>query len=111
MNIILLGSPGSGKGTQAEMLAKKLDLFCLQTGDLSREWAEKDARINAIVDGGKLIPEKEMTEYVMKYLEEKVPSGANILFEGFPRFIPQYVEYEKWLASKGQRIDAAKMLR
>ncbi len=106
MNIILLGSPGSGKGTQAEMLAKKLDLFCLQTGDLSREWAEKDARINAIVDGGKLIPEKEMTEYVMKYLEEKVPSGANILFEGFPRFIPQYVEYEKWLASKGQRIDA-----
>ncbi|OGM28070.1 hypothetical protein A2962_05640 [Candidatus Woesebacteria bacterium RIFCSPLOWO2_01_FULL_39_61] len=106
MNLILLGEPGSGKGTQAEMLVKKLGLYYLQGGELAREWAEKDERIKKIVESGELIPEKEMTEFVRKYLEEKVPEGENILFEGFPRFIPQFEDYEKWLNSKGSKIDA-----
>ena len=106
MNIILLGAPGSGKGTQAELLAKKLGLFYLQTGALAREWAAKDGRIKAIIDRGELIPEGEMTNYVMKYLEEKAPGGDNILFEGFPRFISQINEYEKWINAKGNKIDA-----
>ncbi|KKR30308.1 hypothetical protein A2715_03045 [Candidatus Woesebacteria bacterium RIFCSPHIGHO2_01_FULL_39_32] len=106
MNLVLLGAPGSGKGTQAEKLSQKLNLFYLQTGELSREWAKTDKRIRNIINGGKLIPEKEMTNYVMKYLEKRVPKGTNILFEGFPRFISQYEEYEKWLASKRQKIDA-----
>jgi len=105
MNLIILGAPGSGKGTQAEMLSKKLGLFYLQTGDLAREWAREDSRIKEIIDSGKLIPEVEMTDYVMKYLEKKVPEGKNILFEGFPRFISQYEKYEEWLNSKGQKID------
>lgn len=106
MNIVLLGAPGSGKGTQAELLSEKLNLFYLQTGELSREWAGKDARIRKIINSGKLIPEKEMTGYVMRYLENKIPDGVNILFEGFPRFISQYEEYERWLTSKRQKIDA-----
>ncbi len=106
MNLVILGAPGSGKGTQAEMLSKKLNLFYLQTGELSREWATKDKRIKEIIESGKLIPEEEMTEYVMDYLENKVPEGKNILFEGFPRFISQFEEYEKWLSSKGSKIDA-----
>jgi len=106
MNVVLLGSPGSGKGTQAEMLARSLGLFYLQTGALAREWASKDERIKKIVDSGELIPEQEMTEHVMEYLEEKVPSGANTLFEGFPRFISQFNQYEEWINSKGQKIDA-----
>ncbi len=106
MNLILLGAPGSGKGTQAELLSKKFKLFYLQTGDLAREWAEKDHRIKEIVDSGRLIPEEEMSDYVMKYLEERVPRGGNILFEGFPRFISQYKKYEKWLRSKSEKIDA-----
>ena len=106
MNLVLLGAPGSGKGTQAEMLAEKLGLFYLQTGSLARDWAEKDKRIKEIIESGKLIPEEQMTEYVMNYLEEKVPSGKNILFEGFPRFISQYEKYNEWLSSKGEKIDA-----
>lgn len=106
MNIVLLGAPGSGKGTQAERLSEKLGLFYLQTGELSRDWAAKDKRIREIVNTGKLIPEAEMTGYVMRYLQEKVPEGKNILFEGFPRFISQFKEYEKWLESKGTKIDA-----
>ncbi len=106
MNIVLLGAPGSGKGTQAEMLAKKLNLFYLQAGDLSREWAKNDKRIKAIVNSGKLIPEKESTEYIMNYLEINVPEGRNILFEGFPRYITQFQKYERWLALKRQKMDA-----
>ena len=105
MNIVILGAPGSGKGTQSEIIAKKLKLFYLQTGKLSRDWAKKDERIKKIVENGELVPEKEMTEYVKKYLEEKVPDGKNILFEGFPRFISQYKDYNEWLKSRGQQID------
>ena len=107
MNLIILGAPGSGKGTQAEMLSKKLGLFYLQTGDLAREWAKKDERIKEIIESGKLIPEAEMTDYVMKYLEKNVPEGKDILFEGFPRFISQYEKYEEWLNSKNQKLDKA----
>ncbi len=110
MNIVLLGPPGSGKGTQAEMLSDHFNLYYLQTGDLARELAEKDTRINEIIDSGKLIPEEEMTAFVMKHLEKNVPEGRNILFEGFPRFVHQYQVYEKWLASKGEKIDKVILL-
>ena len=105
MNLILLGAPGSGKGTQAQMLTDRFGFFYLQTGTLARKWAEEEPRIADMVNNGKLIPEKEMTEYVMKYLEKNVPERSNILFEGFPRFISQYKSYEHWLNEKGKKVD------
>ena len=106
MNIVLLGPPGSGKGTQAEKLSDKLNLLYLQTGDLAREWAEKNKRIKSIIESGKLIPEKEMTAFVMQYLEETVPPERDILFEGFPRFVSQFKSYQEWLTKRGKKIDA-----
>jgi adenylate kinase len=106
MNIILLGMPGAGKGTQAEILVKNLGLEMMQSGELSRDWAAKDERIAKIVRSGKLIPEKEMTDYVLGYLEKNIPEADNILFEGWPRFITQYQDLEKWLKKKGKSIDA-----
>src|SRR3989344_1011567 len=106
MNIVLLGPPGSGKGTQAEKLSDKLNLLYLQTGDLAREWAEKNKRIKSIIESGKLIPEKEMTAFVMKYLEETVPPERDILFEGFHRFVSQFKSYQEWLTKRGKKIDA-----
>lgn len=106
MNIVVLGAPASGKGTQAELLAKKFNLFRLQTGDLSRELAKKDARIQEIVNSGRLIPEGEMTMHVIEFLTKKKPGLKNILFEGFPRFISQYEALEQYLKNKGDDIDA-----
>ena len=106
MNIVLLGAPASGKGTQAELLANKLNLYLFQTGELSRRLAEKDARIKKIIDSGELIPEEEMTMYVLDYLVREKPELKNILFEGFPRFISQYEALEKFLKNKGDDIDA-----
>ena len=106
MNIILLGSPGSGKGTQAELLVGKFDLFYLQTGRLSRKWAKTDPEIKKITDSGRLIPEEKMTKFVHNFLEDKIPDGKNILFEGYPRYKTQYQFLEKWLSEKNEKIDA-----
>ena len=105
MNIIILGAPASGKGTQATLLAEKIGLYLLQTGELSRNLAKKDKRIREIVNSGKLIPEEEMTMYVLDFLHKEKPDLKNILFEGFPRFISQYDALEKFLMSKGDDID------
>ena len=105
MNIVLLGAPGSGKGTQAEKLAKQFGLFYFKAGAFSRKLAEKDSRIKRIVNSGELIPEKEMTGYVLDYLNKEVPEAKNILFEGWPRFITQYIDLENWIKSKGKNID------
>lgn len=105
MNIVLLGAPASGKGTQAQMLSKKLNLFHFQTGELSRNLAKKDSRIRKIVESGQLIPEEEMTMYTLDYLKEVKPDFKNILFEGFPRFISQYQALEEFLKVKGDGID------
>lgn len=106
MNIIILGMPGAGKGTQADKLAKRLGLFFLSAGELSRDWAKTDSRIKRIVQGGELIPEREMTEYVLSFLEKNIPEADDILFEGWPRFISQYTDLGKWLSKKGKKIDA-----
>ena len=106
MNLIVLGPPASGKGTQAELLAEKFGLYHLQTGEVARHLAEHDARIKEMVDSGKLIPEEEMTMYVMDFLHTIKPDLKNILFEGYPRFISQYDALEKFLKSKNEEIDA-----
>ena len=106
MNIVLLGAPGSGKGTQAELLVKKYNLHYFQTGKLAREIAKSDREIREMVNSGKLIPEKMMTKYVTDHLTEKYPERNNILFEGYPRFITQYLELLDWLSEKGQKINA-----
>jgi adenylate kinase len=105
MNIVILGSPASGKGTQAEILCRDFGLYHLSTGDIARSLAEKDARIKEIIDSGKLVPHEEMTMYVLEFLGEQKTKLKNILFEGFPRFIPQYEALENFLHTNGDNLD------
>ena len=105
MNIVLLGSPASGKGTQADLLCQKFGLFHLSTGNVARGLAEKDERIKEIVNSGKLIPEEEMTMYVIDFLSKERSDLKDILFEGFPRFIPQYEALENFMHTKSDDID------
>ncbi len=105
MNIVLLGSPASGKGTQADILCHEFGLFHLSTGDVSRKLAQTDPRIKEIVESGKLIPSEEMTMHVLDFLKDEKPDLKNILFEGFPRFITQYEALANFLSTKGDAID------
>lgn len=105
MNIVLLGSPASGKGTQAEILCRKFGLFHLSTGDVARKLAETDPRIKEIINSGKLIPAEEMTMHVINFLSKEKANLKDILFEGFPRFVSQYQALDNFLRDNGDDLD------
>ncbi len=106
MNIVLLGSPASGKGTQADFLSKRFNLYHLATGDLTRELAKTDPEIKRMYDEGELIPAELITMHVINFLDKNKPNLKDILFEGFPRFISQYEALDSFLKNKGDDIDA-----
>ncbi len=80
MKLIILGPQGSGKGTQAERLAKAYGLTHLDIGQLIREEAKKDARIRAMIDMGRLLPDALPN----KLVKEHLPDDGWIL-DGYPR--------------------------
>jgi len=109
MNIILLGPPGAGKGTQAQRLVQKRGMTQLSTGDMLRaakeagtEMGEKVAEIMA---KGELVTD----EIVIGLIEEQLEAGAGengIIFDGFPRTLAQADALHELLTAKGMRLDA-----
>ena len=98
MNIILLGPPGVGKGTYAEILKEKLELPHISTGDILREMAKEDTEegknIKEIMDKGNLIPDELITEILKKRLKKEDCKNGFIL-DGYPRTIPQAESLKK----------------
>lgn len=105
MILIIIGPPGSGKGTQANVLIERFNLYHFETGKFSRELTQINSRIKKIVEKGELIPEDEMTRYVKESLEENESVLENILFDGYPRFPTQYEDLKTWLGTKNSKID------
>ena len=107
MNIILLGYPGSGKGTQAKTLSAKYSLFHVSTGDIFREAiASKSAlglEVAAYISAGKLVPDGLVIEVIKARLAGET---CGVLFDGFPRTAEQARALDAWFASVGRRIDA-----
>jgi len=91
VNIIILGPPGSGKGTQAKRLAQKLDMVYFATGDLIRDEitsnTELGKKIKPVVESGKLIEDADISQIVTKHIESYKDGG--IIFDGFPRSLEQ----------------------
>jgi adenylate kinase len=90
MNIILLGYPGSGKGTQAKLLVSNLNYKHLSTGDMFRDEIAKKTqlgeKVKSYINNGKLVPD----DVVLEVIESKLKDiGDNVLFDGFPRTIEQ----------------------
>lgn len=108
--IVMLGPPGSGKGTQAASLAAELNLPHISSGDLLRcERALKTPlglRLATYVDRGELVPDDLITELVLAYLDSSVLADGGIL-DGFPRSIPQAVALDHVLAQRGARVSGA----
>lgn len=109
MNIILMGPQGSGKGTQAKILAEKFGLFYFEAGKFLREIADKNEALKKIMDKGELVPDTEMCSYVQSYLDEK-QIYDNILFDGFPRDLEQYNFLKNWFKDKDVKLDAVIIL-
>jgi adenylate kinase len=113
MNIILLGPPGAGKGTQAGFLVKERDMIQLSTGDMLREakssGTEMGKRVAAIMDRGELVTDEIVIGLIREKLEGDKKGG--FIFDGFPRTLAQADALSELLASMGETLDAAIELR
>jgi len=104
MNILLLGPQGSGKGTQARLLIDEFGFSYFESGAYLRKMAMKFPSIKKIMDGGKLVPDKEFTSYLTAYLDEE-NMYDDIVFDGFPRTVDQYLFLKNWLTDKKVKLD------
>lgn len=108
MIIIMLGAPGTGKGTVAGILSKKLNIPQISTGDIFRknisEQTELGKTAKSYMDRGDLVPDEITINMVKNRLEEPdVENGA--ILDGFPRTIPQAEALKEMLQEKGRKID------
>lgn len=105
MNLILMGAPGAGKGTQAEKISAKWNIPAISTGDILRaaikEGTELGQTAKAFIDDGKLVPDDIVIGIIKEYLMSDVCRNGFIL-DGFPRSIPQ----AEALDGMGVKIDA-----
>ena len=92
MKLIFLGAPGAGKGTQAEIIASKLNIPTISTGNIIREalanGTEMGLKAKAFIEAGKLVPDDVVIGIIKERLAEDDCNGGFIL-DGFPRTIPQ----------------------
>ena len=106
--LIFLGSPGAGKGTQAEKLVEEKGFVQLSTGDILREAVKKGTdlgkKAKEYMDAGKLVPDDLIIEIIEEKLKEL--EGKDIILDGFPRTIPQAEALEKMLPHVGRKLDA-----
>ncbi|MBJ6372971.1 adenylate kinase [Sedimentitalea arenosa] len=108
MNLILLGPPGAGKGTQARHLVDSRGMVQLSTGDMLREakdsGTEMGKRVAEVMARGELVTDEIVIGLIREKLEQGAPGG--FIFDGFPRTLAQADALDDLLASTGQTLDA-----
>ncbi|HEX8579898.1 MAG TPA: adenylate kinase [Allosphingosinicella sp.] len=110
MNIILLGPPGAGKGTQASRLVLQRGMVQLSTGDMLRAaikaGTDVGRRAKAIMEAGDLVPDEVVNELIRQRLEASGAGDcAGFIFDGYPRTEPQAVSLDELLAERGMKLD------
>lgn len=111
MNIVIFGAPGSGKGTQSERLIERYGLHHISTGELLRDHIARGTHLGKVADmyisNGLLIPDELMLEVLSDLFKEHPEHmEKGVIFDGFPRTIPQAEALTKMLAEYGTDIHA-----
>jgi adenylate kinase len=111
VNIILLGPPGAGKGTQSHLLVDRLNFSQIATGDILREEIERDSslgkKVSSIIDAGELVDDNTMVELIDSSIDAHLALGVKkFIFDGFPRTIKQAVIFDELLQRKSMSLDA-----
>jgi adenylate kinase len=109
MRVVFLGPPGSGKGTQAKLLARRLDVPAISTGDMLRDAVRLGTplgrRAKGIMDAGELVPD----DVVIGLIEERISAPdarGGFLLDGFPRTTEQARALDRLLQGNGASLDA-----
>ena len=108
MNIIIFGPPGAGKGTQAKFIVNKYNLYQLSTGELLREEiknkTELGLQISSIINSGELVSDEIVSNLIEKFISNDNYKNQ-IIFDGYPRTLPQAKNLEILLNKYNQKID------
>lgn len=108
LNIVIFGAPGSGKGTQSDMIIKKYGLFHISTGDVLRAEMKNGTELGKIAEGyiskGQLVPDELIIDMLAKVLDSNEETKNGVIFDGFPRTIPQAEALKAMLKEREQRF-------
>ena len=114
MRLILLGPPGSGKGTQAELLSKRLGLAHVSTGDILREAIQKDTPQGRLakpyMNGGQLVPDELVNDIVNALFRGK-NRPPQFVMDGYPRTLAQTISFEAVLNEQALALGAVAFLK
>lgn len=109
-NLVIFGAPGSGKGTQSEKLIETYGLFHISTGEVLRDQIAKGTELGNTADkfisNGQLIPDELMVNILSDLLDSNPATRDGVIFDGFPRTIPQAVALNEMLAKRGAQVNA-----
>lgn len=111
LNVVIFGAPGSGKGTQSENLIAHYHLFHISTGDVLRDHMRRGTELGVtarqFIDQGQLIPDDLMISILAQVLDDNKDAAASgVIFDGFPRTIPQAEALERLLDERGTQVHA-----
>jgi len=111
LNIVIFGAPGSGKGTQSENLIKHYELFHISTGDVLRDHIKRGTDLGKTakqyINQGQLIPDELMIGILAQVIDDNKELAQNgVIFDGFPRTIPQAEALETLLNERGTSVSA-----
>lgn len=108
LNLVLFGAPGSGKGTQSSKIIDAFGLHHISTGELLRDHISRGTELGAIADSyiskGNLIPDDLMISILDHELDTNAKDARGVIFDGFPRTIPQAIALEKLLEKRGTEL-------
>lgn len=109
-NIVVFGAPGSGKGTQSLKLIDRYGIHHISTGEVLRQHIKNDTELGKIASDyiarGQLIPDKLMISILEDELDKNPAASAGVIFDGFPRTIPQAEALNEMLERRAARVDA-----
>ncbi len=106
-NIVIFGAPGSGKGTQSDKIVEKYGFKHISTGDVLRAEIKNDTKLGhtakEYIDHGQLIPDSLMID-ILAGVYDSFGEVEGVIFDGFPRTIPQAEALKKMLAERGREV-------